>query len=100
MAGRIGISGAVTLALLAGLLTVSAPGAARADALAIAPMKVAMRMPAIQVTQTPKFNWLAKRGPKVTATLASARRTPAQIGSGSWICSPAGFGKKSRCYSN
>ncbi|TXH99371.1 MAG: hypothetical protein E6Q73_10450 [Pseudorhodobacter sp.] len=23
-----------------------------------------------------------------------------QMGNGSWICSPAGFGKRSRCYSN
>lgn len=31
---------------------------------------------------------------------APARRVKAAMGSGSYICSPAGFGQPSRCYSN
>ncbi|RHZ95281.1 hypothetical protein [Cereibacter sphaeroides] len=51
------------------------------------------------------FNWLTP--PAVTR--ASVRtdgartegvRTRRQIGNGSWICSPAGFGRGSRCYAN
>ncbi|MGP3723861.1 hypothetical protein [Cereibacter sphaeroides] len=51
------------------------------------------------------FNWLT---PPVV-TRASVRtdgvrtegvRTRRQIGNGSWICSPAGFGRGSRCYAN
>ncbi len=46
------------------------------------------------------FNWL----PPATVTRASyapgARAIPRQIGRGSWICSPAGSGRGSRCYAN
>lgn len=44
-----------------------------------------------------RFDWLAKRGPATPATVTRASGTPA-LGSGSWICSPAGFGSKSRCH--
>ena len=50
---------------------------------------------------TARFDWLAKR---VTASKTTAeqpgKRTRAVIaGRGSYICSPAGFGRKSRCSS-
>lgn len=41
------------------------------------------------------FDWLAKRGPKATLVTAQASRP---LGHGSYICSPAGFGRKSQCY--
>lgn len=44
------------------------------------------------------FNWLAKPG-KTTRVRYSPTATQT-IGHGSWICSPAGFGRKSRCYAN
>ncbi|SFR43772.1 hypothetical protein SAMN04488005_1950 [Yoonia tamlensis] len=51
------------------------------------------------------FNWLAN-GSNVERehALAIARErqqlAAAQMGDGSWICSPAGFGQKSYCVSN
>ena len=100
MTGRNIASGAVAAVLVSGLLIVTGPSESRADALAIAPMKVALRMPKAQAIRPVKFDWLAKRGPRERVTLVSAERTQSQIGNGSWICSPAGFGKKSRCYGN
>jgi hypothetical protein len=51
------------------------------------------------------YDWLAKR--KVNPMLIQASATSdqvagarVQIGRGSYICSPAGFGKKSACYAN
>ena len=43
-----------------------------------------------------KFDWLAKRNPSPEKPVLAAYNAP--LGSGSWICSPAGFGKKSQCY--
>ncbi len=100
MERRGGVSRAVGAALISGLLALTTPTQSYADALAIEPMKVSLRVPKVQVTRTAKFDWLAKRGSSAKVTLASAERTPSQIGRGSWICSPAGFGKKSRCYAN
>ena len=42
-----------------------------------------------------RFDWLAARTAPAEERLVIAARAP---GSGSWICSPAGFGSKSRCY--
>jgi hypothetical protein len=50
----------------------------------------------IQTTAANGFDWLAK-AEAAPATTVTVRR---QIGRGSYICSPAGFGRKSRCYSN
>ena len=49
------------------------------------------------------FDWLAKRGSSTDATLFQARYKPvlrsvSPLGRGSYVCSPAGFGRKSRCY--
>ena len=41
------------------------------------------------------FNWLAKRTAKPTLVTARVGRP---LGTGSYICSPAGFGRKSQCY--
>lgn len=42
------------------------------------------------------FNWLQKTNRAGTQPIRIVR----QLGNGSYICSPAGFGRKSRCYSN
>jgi hypothetical protein len=47
------------------------------------------------------FDWLAKKAALVpTRFNLDPAPVPTQIGKGSFICSPAGFGHKSRCYSN
>lgn len=43
-----------------------------------------------------RFDWMANK--KVVVASAPAALTQAPRGSGSWICSPAGFGRKSSCY--
>ncbi|PTQ71985.1 hypothetical protein [Celeribacter persicus] len=43
-----------------------------------------------------RFDWLA-RGKDVADASSTVSATAPQ-GSGSWICSPAGFGNHSRCY--
>jgi hypothetical protein len=47
------------------------------------------------------FDWLARKSAIIPARF-SLDPAPVrhQIGTGSYICSPAGFGHKSRCYSN
>ena len=42
------------------------------------------------------LNLLRSAEPRIAAT----RPTRSAVGSGSYICSPAGFGQPSRCYSN
>lgn len=54
------------------------------------------------------FDWLAKKRISRTGLVQSAVLVSAEgqsvvqrkryFGNGSWICSPAGFGKKSRCF--
>ena len=41
-----------------------------------------------------RFNWLATPSNAAPQRVAQTRF----YGNGSWICSPAGFGKKSQCY--
>lgn len=43
-----------------------------------------------------RFDWLAKRNSAKTKAPRISRR--ALLGNGSWICSPAGFNRKSRCF--
>ncbi len=46
-----------------------------------------------------QFDWLANRNPNANATSGVVRATVrGRHGSGSWICSPAGFGKRSSCH--
>ena len=52
-------------------------------------------------TRAGGFDWLARRRPAARVELVAAEgRMPRQIGRGSWICSPAGFGQTSRCHAN
>jgi hypothetical protein len=47
------------------------------------------------------FDWMAKKTAVMPARFSlDPVPAQAQIGNGSYICSPAGFGHKSRCYSN
>jgi len=47
------------------------------------------------------FDWLAKKTALVPSRFnLDPAPIPTQIGKGSFICSPAGFGHKSRCHSN
>jgi len=41
-----------------------------------------------------RFDWLKVKAPAKTRRIASGIRH----GNGSWICSPSGFGKESRCH--
>jgi hypothetical protein len=47
------------------------------------------------------FDWLATPRPSQNVRFVPNRlRVIRQLGTGSYICSPAGSGRKSRCYSN
>lgn len=66
---------------------------------------VAPRAVSVQMANGVTFNWLAKKGGKAgitNAVLVSSQNAKPQkvrfFGKGSYICSPAGFGKKSRCF--
>ncbi|MCB1398630.1 MAG: hypothetical protein KDJ82_00890 [Rhodobacteraceae bacterium] len=51
---------------------------------------------------TATFDWLAKRGKlsNAAATTPAKPKAPTRtLGKGRYVCSPAGFGRKSRCYS-
>ncbi len=53
-----------------------------------------------QFGQRVAFNWLANgaAAPSLEKAKASQKRSRVITGRGSWICSPAGFGKRSQCY--
>jgi hypothetical protein len=42
------------------------------------------------------FDWMARTNRRATTPVTLVRA----IGRGSYICAPAGFGRKSRCYAN
>lgn len=60
----------------------------------------------VQLSNGSTFNWLAKKKTRASVTnpvlVSSENAGPklrtAIFGKGSYVCSPAGFGKKSRCY--
>ncbi len=65
----------------------------------------AARAVSVQLANGVTFNWLVKKSHKGQITnpaLVSSQGAPAvktrYFGKGSYICSPAGFGKKSRCF--
>lgn len=45
-------------------------------------------------TGSARFDWLKGRNPAPVVQVAASNAP----GTGSWICSPAGFGSKSKCY--
>lgn len=50
--------------------------------------------------QTVAFNWFANGATAASANSAKSVRQQSRViaGKGTWICSPAGFGRRSRCY--
>ncbi|WP_038072265.1 hypothetical protein [Thioclava pacifica] len=89
---------AAAAGLFAATLVIAAPfGAASAQQtgmLEISPIKVAVKSAAGKGSA--RFDWLAgRKSDAQPAQRVSTRRAP---GTGSWICSPSGFGSKSRCY--
>lgn len=90
------ISRAAAAALVAASLFAmpfGAANAAQSDAQELAPIKVSVKTAAGKGTA--RFDWLAHRNPNPQpATRAVVSRS---LGNGSWVCSPAGFGRKARC---
>jgi hypothetical protein len=87
-----------TVLLLAALMTMALPSATTAEG-AQAGLRPHLPVTPVQTTTHTAangYNWLAKAD-AVPVDPTPVRR---QIGRGSYICSPAGFGRKSRCYSN
>lgn len=100
MLSRINMSQVAAVVVSISLLSGSLPSQALASEQTTEPTQAVLRVAKPTVAKRVKFDWLAQRGNRNAVTLVSEVRPPQQIGSGSWICSPAGFGKKSRCYAN
>ena len=100
MTGKTNASRMARIVLLASFLGLLLPYNAHAEDQTITPEQAVLRITKPAASKPVKFDWLADRSNKARPILVSEVRTPRQIGSGSWICSPAGFGKKSRCYAN
>lgn len=65
--------------------------------MAVAPLKTeASAAKSVAGNGSTRFDWLAKRDTIKTNAPRVSRR--AMLGNGSWICSPAGFNRKSRCF--
>ena len=64
------------------------------------PFIAAVRPVRVVRPQTVAFDWLAngKVADQAGKSTAAQKRNRVITGQGSWICSPAGFGKRSRCY--
>ncbi|NKX45651.1 hypothetical protein [Roseicyclus persicicus] len=76
-------------------------------ALAAAPIVAAPAMAdTVSKPATPLQTTTSTRSPAAGLNLLAAPREGAPVvrvsrmGSGSWVCSPAGFGQRSRCYRN
>lgn len=100
----------VTLALSGALLC--SPGVSAGQVMVETALSaVAASLPAISglgnsglgkavTPQVVAFNWLANGAANPSAAKAQASLNKYRVinGSGSWICSPAGFGRRSVCY--
>lgn len=84
--------------LMAATITMAASSGAVAEGAqaGLRPRAPVTIVPSATHTAANGFDWLAKAESTPAATVTIRR----QIGRGSYICSPAGFGRKSRCYSN
>lgn len=49
-------------------------------------------------TGSAKFDWLRPRVRVAPAPTVVSQNTGGYLGDGAWICSPAGFGTKSKCF--
>lgn len=95
------ISGTSLAALLAAAAMTVAPvqnaHAQQADGAGMANVRLAAK--GGNRDEGAQFDWLAKRNPHADAnTRILGAASGGRHGSGSWICSPAGFGKRSSCY--
>lgn len=72
----------------------------RTKLLSAAPHVAAMRHGKVQKPQAIAFDWLGNGASSASATKSKAAQKRYRViyGEGSWICSPAGFGQRSRCY--
>lgn len=92
------------LALTACLMILPVSGSSEAvigtKLLSPAPYIVAMRPAKVLKPQAVAFNWLANGSPAASTLKSKAAQNRYRVisGHGSWICSPAGFGQRSRCY--
>ena len=92
------------LALTACLLALPTMGITEAvlgtKLLSPAPYVIAMRPAKLAKPQPVAFNWLANGASGASAIKSKAAQQRYRVikAQGSWICSPAGFGQRSRCY--
>lgn len=82
---------AATLLLPASFGTAQAQ---QARLLELSPVKVTVKSHAGKGSA--RFDWLARRNPDPRPVERTAQAR--SLGNGSWVCSPSGFGSKSRCY--
>ena len=81
--------------LAAGLIGLTSPAKAE--------MPIAPRQPDVQAiksvagTGAARFDWLARRDTSGSGKVTRVKQRVA-LGRGSWICSPAGFNRKSSCF--
>ncbi|MBY6199755.1 hypothetical protein KUV65_00135 [Maritalea mobilis] len=80
----------------AGLLAFAMAGGAMMTAPALADTAQADQMQVTASSRTPNQGLNLLSAPRAGAPVVRVR----QMGSGSWICSPAGFGQRSRCHRN
>lgn len=95
-------SGVRCLALALGMaISLSASGMASAQAALIETPQLQIPHAQMARARMNGFDWLAKKTLVTKARfLVPETSVPQQVGTGSYICSPAGFGHRSRCYSN
>lgn len=84
---------ALVVAVLAGFAPVAQ--AEQVGVITLSPVRMAAKSAAGKGEA--RFDWLAKRAAKPAGS-APLRTAAVPVGKGSWVCSPAGFGTKSRCY--
>lgn len=86
--------------LVAAAIVIAAPvapaKAEQAGVIALSPVRLAAK--SVAGKGEARFDWLAKRSTKAKSDTQPVLASATPVGHGSWVCSPAGFGTKSRCY--
>ena len=90
----------VTACLMVFPVMVQAEAVIGTKLLSAEPYVAAMRQVRAVKPQAVAFDWLANGSVAFSASKSKTaqKRNRVITGEGSWICSPAGFGKRSRCY--
>jgi hypothetical protein len=93
------VSRLAALAVVAVMLCLSGPAPAMAQTVGVStPSKGFVLTASSRINN---FDWLAApRAAQPVRFVPNRLRVIRQLGTGSYICSPAGSGRKSRCYSN